>query len=225
MPKKLNPFWEKDLGNDAVNIHEKFLKSIGNQVPLSKKWNSSLSNKVFIEKRKKYIEQQFSITREIANFEKWDKEELIKRNIDVSERACNYIISPLRRSRDYDDDKFITFKDKIEDVKSKKIRAIRYNDKEYNIKHWKDLSHKISEILYENIKDKFETVSTQKKHLIVDVSKKEKLKNPKQIKNSKFYCETEIKLSKESFKYAKIIAEYFNKEDKFKIIVENEDDK
>ena len=58
MPKKLNSYWEKDLGNDAVSIHEKFLKSIGNQVPLSKKWNSSLSNKVFIEKRKKYIEQQ-----------------------------------------------------------------------------------------------------------------------------------------------------------------------
>ena len=36
---------------------------------------------------------------------------------------------------------------------------------------------------------------------------------------------TDIKLSKDSFKYAKIIAEYFNQEDKFKIIVENEDDK
>ena len=223
MPKKLDSYWKKDLGNDAVSIHEKFLKSIGNQVPLSKKWNSSLSNKVFIEKRKKYIEQQFSITREIADFEKWDKEELIKRNMDISERACNYIISPLKR--DYDDNEVITFGDKIEDIKNKKIQEIEYNDKEYSVKNWKDLSHKISEILYENIKDKFETVSAQKKRLIVSVNDKEKLKNAKQIKNSKFYCETDIKLSKDSFKYAKIIAEYFNQEDKFKIIVENEDDK
>ena len=223
MPKKLDSYWKKDLGNDAVSIHEKFLKSIGNQVPLSKKWNSSLSNKVFIEKRKKYIEQQFSITREIADFEKWDEEELIKRNMDISERACNYIISPLKR--DYDDNEVITFGDKIEDIKNKKIQEIEYNDKEYSVKNWKDLSHKISEILYENIKDKFETVSAQKKRLIVSVNDKEKLKNAKQIKNSKFYCETDIKLSKDSFKYAKIIAEYFNQEDKFKIIVENEDDK
>ena len=225
MPKKLNSSWEKDLGNDAVSIHEKFLKSIGNQVPLSKKWNSSLSNKVFIEKRKKYIEQQFSITREIFDFEKWDEEELIKRNKDISERACNYIISPLKRSRDYDDDEVITFEDKIEDTKNKKIRAILYNDKEYGIKNWKDLIYKISEILYENIKNKFKTVSAQKKLLIVSVNDKEKLKNAKQIKNSEFYCETEIKLAKDSFKYAGIVAKHFNQEDKFKIIVENEDDK
>jgi protein of hypothetical function DUF262 len=223
MPKKLDSYWKKDLGNDAVSIHEKFLKSIGNQVPLSKKWNSSLSNKVFIEKRKKYIEQQFSITREIADFEKWDEEELIKRNMDISERACNYIISPLKR--DYDDNEVITFEDKIEDIKNKKIQEIEYNDKEYSVKNWKDLSHKISEILYENIKDKFETVSAPKKRLIVSVNDKEKLKNAKQIKNSKFYCETEIKLSIDNFKYAGIIAKHFNQEDKFKIIVKNEDDK
>uniref|UniRef100_UPI0028EFFF56 HNH endonuclease family protein n=1 Tax=Leptotrichia wadei TaxID=157687 RepID=UPI0028EFFF56 len=225
MPKKLNSSWEKDLGNDAVSIHEKFLKSIGNQVPLSKKWNSSLSNKVFIEKRRKYIEQQFSITREISDFEKWGEEELIKRNKDISERACNYIISPLKRSRDYDDDEVITFEDKIEDTKNKKIRAILYNDKEYIIKNWKDLIYKISEILYENIKNKFKTVSAQKKLLIVSVNDKEKLKNAKQIKNSEFYCETEIKLAKDSFKYAGIVAKHFNQEDKFKIIVGNEDDK
>ena len=223
MPKKLDSYWKKDLGNDAVSIHEKFLKSIGNQVPLSKKWNSSLSNKVFIEKRKKYIEQQFSITREIADFEKWDEEELIKRNMDISERACNYIISPLKR--DYDDNEVITFGDKIEDIKNKKIQEIKYNDKEYSVKNWKDLSHKISEILYENIKDKFETISAPKKRLIVSVNDKEKLKNAKQIKNSKFYCETEIKLSIDNFKYAGIIAKHFNQEDKFKIIVKNEDDK
>ena len=225
MPKKLNSSWEKDLGNDAVSIHEKFLKSIGNQVPLSKKWNSSLSNKVFIEKRRKYIEQQFSITREIFDFEKWGEEELIKRNKDISERACNYIISPLKRSRDYDDDEVITFEDKIEDTKNKKIRAILYNDKEYIIKNWKDLIYKISEILYENIKNKFKTVSAQKKLLIVSVNDKEKLKNAKQIKNSEFYCETEIKLAKDSFKYAGIVAKHFNQEDKFKIIVGNEENK
>ena len=225
MPKKLNSYWEKDLGNDAVSIHEKFLKSIGNQVPLSKKWNSSLSNKVFIEKRKKYIEQQFNITKEISDFEKWDEEELIKRNRDISERACNYIISPLKRSRDYDDNEIITFEDKIEDVKNKKIQAILYNDKEYNIENWKDLCYKISEILYENTKDEFKTVSASKKPLIVNASEKEKLKNAKQIKNSEFYCETEIKLAKDSFKYAGIVAKHFNQEDKFKIIVENEDDK
>lgn len=227
MPKTLKPDWKKDLGADAMSIHEKFLKSIGNLVPLSQKWNSSLSNKEFIVKKRKYFEQQFSITREIYNFEKWGQEELVKRNINISERACKYIIGPLKRSKDYslDNEEIITFKNKIEDVKNKKIQAILYSDKEYNIENWKDLSHKISEILYENGNNKFESIYASKKLLIVDVSGKEKLKNAKQIKNSKFYCETDIKFSKDSFKYAKIIAEYFNQEDKFKIIVENEDDK
>ncbi|WP_369715029.1 DUF262 domain-containing protein [Leptotrichia sp. HSP-536] len=227
MPKKLSSYWEKDLGDDAVSIHEKFLKSIGNQVPLSKKWNSSLSNKVFIEKRKKYFEQQFSITREIFDFEKWDEEELVKRNTNISERACKYIIGPLKRSTDYslDDEEIITFENKIEDVKNKKIQAILYNDKEYNIENWKNLCYKIAEILYENTKDEFKTVSAFKKPLIVNASEKENLKNAKQIKDSKFYCETDIKLSKDSFKYAKIIMKHFNQEDKFRIIVENEDDK
>ena len=226
MPKTLKSIWKEDLGDDAMSIHEKFLKSIGNQIPLSQKWNASLSNKEFIVKKSNYIEQQFSITREIYNFEKWDEEELVKRNINISERACKYIIGPLKRSIDYslDDEEIITFENKIEDVKNKKIQAILYNDKEYNIENWKDLCYKISEILYENTKDEFKTVSALKKPLIVNVNEKDNLKNAKQIKDSKFYCETDIKLSKDSFKYAKIIMKHFNQEDKFKIIVENEDD-
>ena len=86
------------------------------------------------------------------------------------------------------------------------------------------MCYKISEILYENTKDEFKTVSALKKPLIVNVNEKDNLKNAKQIKDSKFYCETDIKLSKDSFKYAKIIMKHFNQEDKFKIIVENEDD-
>ena len=230
MPKKLNSEWKKDLGGDseAIDTQEKYLNSIGNQVLLSRKYNSSISNGKFFKKKEIYNEVQFNITREIAKFKKWSKEELIKRNENISERACKSIISPEKRTEDYslDDDEVITFKNEIEDIKGRKIQMILYNNKEVSIDNWKDLCYKISEILYKNIQNKFETVFTPRRNLLIATeNEKDGLKKAKQIKNSKFYCETKILTIDQSFKYAKRIVEHFNQENEFKIILENEDEK
>lgn len=222
LPETLTSDWEKDLGGKmiATDIYEKYLNSIGNKALLSGGYNSSASNRRFFEKKDIYRKSQFKTTEDIVNFEKWNEEELIKRNKDISKRACECITSSLEINKN-DENEVIT----SEDIKGRKIQTIKYNNRDYIIENWKDLCYKISEILYENTKDEFKTVSAFKKPLIVNASEKDNLKNAKQIKDSKFYCETDIKLSKDSFKYAKIIMKHFNQEDKFKIIVENEDDK
>lgn len=54
MPQTFTPLWRKYLGlneHEALNFHSEYLWTLGNLTLLSGQWNSSLSNRLYDEKK------------------------------------------------------------------------------------------------------------------------------------------------------------------------------
>ena len=79
MPQKLSPAWEKDLGKEHVSTHEKWLHTLANLTLTAD--NSSLSNKMFSEKKKLYQESKLNLNVYFDNLNIW--------NVDTLEERAN----------------------------------------------------------------------------------------------------------------------------------------
>lgn len=77
--------WKEDLSKEEIEeIKDKYLHTIGN-LTLSG-YNEKLSNKSFAEKRRVYRDSRFLLNREIAEYDKWDKQAIQKRTEIMIER-------------------------------------------------------------------------------------------------------------------------------------------
>ncbi len=77
MPQKLSPAWEKDLGKEHVSTHEKWLHTLANLTLTAD--NSSLSNKMFSEKKKLYQESKLNLNVYFDNLNIWNADTLEER--------------------------------------------------------------------------------------------------------------------------------------------------
>lgn len=88
MPQTLTSAWKQALGGDWEAIHEKWLHSISNLTLTG--YNSNYSNKTFQEKktmRNGFIDSGIRMNHFVAQFDKWDEEELGLRRAKLSEMA------------------------------------------------------------------------------------------------------------------------------------------
>jgi len=102
MPQKLSRWWKNNLGGDerASQIYENYLNNVGNLTPVSRSYNSEMSNNPWGEKLEVLKKVQFNITAEIPNkYPKWNEENIILRNSDITNRLVNIIIGPKERTR------------------------------------------------------------------------------------------------------------------------------
>ena len=84
----------KDLDDECLeHVHQ-----IGN-LTLTKE-NSELSNKTFEEKKKKYADSNFIITREISKYEKWNSETIVKRSKEIAALATDIWPYPVINSHE-----------------------------------------------------------------------------------------------------------------------------
>jgi hypothetical protein len=74
MPQTLSDQWRLDLGSRAEDIHAEWLNTLGN-LTLSA-YNPSLYNNPFTDKQKEYEKSNISITRELAQLNKWTDTEI-----------------------------------------------------------------------------------------------------------------------------------------------------
>lgn len=77
MPQKLSRAWEKDLGEEHAIFHEKWLHTLANLTLTAD--NSSLSNKIFIEKKKLYQESKLNLNVYFDNLQVWNTDNLEER--------------------------------------------------------------------------------------------------------------------------------------------------
>jgi hypothetical protein len=80
MPQTLNEEWKRDLGEDWENIHSSYLNKLGNLTITG--YNAELQNFSFTRKKygeKGYENSSIKITKELAHYEKWGKEEIEER--------------------------------------------------------------------------------------------------------------------------------------------------
>lgn len=88
MPQTLTSAWKQALGGDWEAIHEKWLHTISNLTLTG--YNSNYSNKTFQEKktmRNGFIDSGIRMNHFVAQFDKWDEEELGLRKAKLSEMA------------------------------------------------------------------------------------------------------------------------------------------
>ena len=95
MPQTLNASWIKDLGPDAKIIHAECLHWPGN-LTLSG-YNLELWNHPFSEKVKRYKDSNIVITRELADYDRWGKEEIRTRGRKLAQEAIRIWNGPRNR--------------------------------------------------------------------------------------------------------------------------------
>ena len=81
MPQTLTSKWRIDLGRQAQNIYDKHLHSIGNLTLTG--YNPELSNASFEEKCAIYKDSNISITKSIAENDKWGADEIMNRSQEM----------------------------------------------------------------------------------------------------------------------------------------------
>ncbi|GCF04361.1 hypothetical protein HPK22_01176 [Helicobacter pylori] len=88
MPKKLEEEWERDLGENFQEIHDKYLHTIGNLTKTG--YNTEYSNKSFQEKRdmeKGFKDSPLRLNQSLRDLESFGEEEIKKRANDLADLA------------------------------------------------------------------------------------------------------------------------------------------
>lgn len=85
MPQTLAPKWSIDLGKDGDEVHKLYKDTIGNLTIT--KYNTEMSNKSFDDKKEYYSNSNIKLTRDIANFQTWNKDSIVSRAISLFEIA------------------------------------------------------------------------------------------------------------------------------------------
>lgn len=92
MPKTLNNDWKRDLGSGWEDIHEKYLHTIGNLTLTG--YNPELSNKSFSSKLPIYKDSKIELSKNLKNYQKWDKVAIEERTNDLITRAAKLWVCP-----------------------------------------------------------------------------------------------------------------------------------
>ena len=86
MPQTLTDWWRGHLGPEFVDVHLKWLHTIGNLTLTG--YNAELSNSPFPDKRKLYADSHVELNRELSQLTRWDGPEIERRARDLADRAC-----------------------------------------------------------------------------------------------------------------------------------------
>lgn len=92
MPQTLNSPWRKLLGDNADDIHEQWLHTIGN-LTLSA-YNPELYNHPFPDKKEEYARSKITLTSELAKYETWGEAEIKARAAKLVAQASHIWIGP-----------------------------------------------------------------------------------------------------------------------------------
>jgi uncharacterized protein with ParB-like and HNH nuclease domain len=89
MPEKLSDQWSRYLGPQAEEIHRKYGDTLGNLTLIAGPPNSSLSNRLFSVKKKKwYSRSHVELTKELArDWKEWTETDIERRARKIADRA------------------------------------------------------------------------------------------------------------------------------------------
>lgn len=85
MPQALTDDWEKELGSDWSEVHDKWLHTVGNLTLTG--YNAPLGNKPFSEKKRELAGSNFALSSSIQNFAVWNEESIQQRGAELAKLA------------------------------------------------------------------------------------------------------------------------------------------
>lgn len=96
MPQTLSDEWIKELekssGLDISEIkktHERLINKIGNFALIKGEWNIRMSNALFSEKKKQYVNSEINSTHELSNRYGWSFQDILDRTEELANKAIH----------------------------------------------------------------------------------------------------------------------------------------
>ena len=141
MPQKLNDDWFEELGDNAEEIHEKWIHKLGNLTITG--YNSDMGNSSFSKKRDGkhgFKKSGIRMNQDLALLDFWGEEEIEKRqkyllNLSVYE-IWKYPTTNFELQRE--DLEYTSLADDDYDLKGKRILKINFRGEESSFKNWVD---------------------------------------------------------------------------------------
>ena len=152
MPQTLTPDWKKELGENWIEIHEKYLHTLGN-ITLTA-YNSEYSNRSFVEKRdmkeKGFSDSRLFLNKYLSTVGEWNKKNIKKRAEKLRDRVLEIWKYPSTEYKPKKDiNKIFTLADDEITFTGKTIMSFSYNEYEdYKVGTWKEFYELIAKELY-----------------------------------------------------------------------------
>ncbi len=150
MPQTLTPIWIEQLGDNAQEVHQRWLHTLGNLTLTA--YNSSYKNFPFARKRDMehgFKESKLRLNDYISKCEKWTEKEIIERTKQLTHLALQCwptIESDFKPQKNHD----LTYSiDDEQSFKSSKIESFDYKGQEYFVQTWTDFYKQVIRSLYE----------------------------------------------------------------------------
>ncbi|MBM7549499.1 DUF4268 domain-containing protein [Peptoniphilus gorbachii] len=156
MPQKLNNDWFKELGDNAEEIHEKWIHKLGNLTITG--YNSDMGNSSFEKKRDGshgFKKSGIRMNQDLALLDSWGEDEIEKRHEDLLNLAVNEIWKyPISSYKPIiADEEYISLDDDY-DLKGKKLIKINFRGEELFFKNWAEAFTFIIKTMHEEDKSK-----------------------------------------------------------------------
>ncbi len=148
MPQTLTPAWKNSLGENYLDVYEKYIDTIGNLTLTA--YNSELQNKPFEEKKETYKQSKLYLNSNLENYTEWKENEILDRAEVLSQRALEVWEEPKTEYIEKEDENLIYDLSEIDtSFINTKIVAFKLFDKEYEVSSWREFQEKIITFLYD----------------------------------------------------------------------------
>ncbi len=240
MPQTPTAWWTQHLGGEenSNRVYDTYLNCIGNLAPISQGYNSKNSNKPWPEKVINLREVQFNLTKQVADKDSWQEADIVTRNQEIAQKACDLITGPLPRTRRYQSkttsDEAVSglypLSDLTTPMNGAEIEYLLHKEEVFTISTWHNLLNKICELCYNENPARFQQIVDQNMIHKATAVRNYPMKDPVitqepsklvralRIEGTNYY--TEYSLSSHRVRvYSNQLATLFNKTDDFQISI------
>jgi hypothetical protein len=140
LPATLTPSWRVELGDNAIDDHKLYKDVLGNLTLTN--YNAEMSNRSFSDKISYYKNSNIKITRDICDYDVWNKDSIHSRGLKLYKRILEFC--PIAEEKDgvgeVKDVKGDTYYSVFEliSVTGKKPKILMIDDNEFVVNSWKN---------------------------------------------------------------------------------------
>ena len=219
MPQTLTPKWNIDLGRDAEEVHKLYKDTIGNLTIT--RYNSEMSNKSFEDKKDIYADSNIKLTRDIIEFEKWDKESIVSRANNLFKLAEKIWPVPKDNYIDVSQENLIpgeeySIMDNV-DVTGYKPTALIIDNDRISITSWREMLIEMSMFLLDFDRELFYSLLDNKNFKKLIFRYPDTVKREKQLAKD-LYLETKFSAN-DILNYVKLLAKEYGMEEFIDFII------
>ncbi|GAA0783124.1 DUF262 domain-containing protein [Hathewaya limosa] len=150
MPQTLSIAWKTSLGENYNELHTKYIGTIGNLTLTG--YNSSLSNKSFIEKRdmeKGFKDSRLKLNKYLTEIDYWNEDTIKVRAKQLFKIASQIWEYPIIDYSLEDENNNIFSLDDDDDFTNSKVERFTFREDSVKVKNWTELYENICSLLYE----------------------------------------------------------------------------